>query len=77
MRRRSTWTASRGELEYAGQNVVFHGESPYGSLVTTEAAGQLNFIENGVPLFSTQNTEQIEESVHYAMAQRPPRSGCC
>ncbi len=24
-----------------------------------------------MPLFSTQNTEQIEESVHYAMAQRP------
>ena len=58
-------------LEYAGQNVIFHGESPYGSLVTTEAAGQLNFIENGTPLFSTQNTEQIEESVHFAMAQRP------
>ena len=58
-------------LEYAGQNVIFHGESPYGSLVTTEAAGQLNFIENGTPLFSTQNTEQIEESVHFAMTQRP------
>ncbi len=58
-------------LEYAGQNVVFQGESPYGSLVTTEAAGQLNFIGNGVPLFSTRNTEQIEESVHFAMAQRP------
>jgi spermidine synthase len=58
-------------LEYAGQNVVFHGESPYGSLVTTESAGQLNFIGSGVPLFSTHNTEQIEESVHYAMAQRP------
>jgi spermidine synthase len=58
-------------LEYAGQNVVFHGESPYGSLVATETAGQLNFIGNGVPLFSTHNTEQNEESVHYAMAQRP------
>ena len=58
-------------LEYAGQNVVFHGMSPYGSLVATESAGQLNFIENGTPLFSTQNTEQIEETVHYALAQRP------
>jgi spermidine synthase len=58
-------------LEYPGQQVVFHGVSPYGSLVVTQAAGQLNFIHNGVPLCSTQNVEQIEETVHYAMAQRP------
>ena len=58
-------------LEYAGQQVVFDGASPYGSLVVTQSAGQLNFIENGVPLFSTHNVEQIEETVHYAMAQRP------
>ena len=49
----------------------FDGTSPYGSLVVTQSAGQLNFIENGVPLFSTHNVEQIEETVHYAMAQRP------
>ena len=58
-------------LEYAGQQVVFDGDSPYGSLIVTQSAGQLNFIENGVPLFSTHNVEQIEETVHYAMAQRP------
>jgi spermidine synthase len=58
-------------LEYAGQQVVFDGDSPYGSLVVTQSAGQLNFIANGVPLFSTHNVEQIEETVHYAMAQRP------
>jgi spermidine synthase len=59
------------QLEYPGQQVVFDGDSPYGNLVVTETAGQLNFIENGVPLFSTHNVEQIEETVHYAMAQRP------
>ena len=58
-------------LELAGQQVVFHRTSPYGSLVVTQGAGQLNFIESGVPLFSTHNLAQIEESVHYAMAQRP------
>ena len=58
-------------LEYAGQEVVFHGASPYGNLVVTQSAGQFNFIENGVPLFSTHNVEQVEETVHYAMAQRP------
>jgi spermidine synthase len=58
-------------LQFKGQKVVYHGASPYGMLVVTEDAGQYNFIENGVPLFSTHNTEQIEETVHYAMAQRP------
>jgi spermidine synthase len=58
-------------LQFPGQRVVFRGQSPYGKLVVTEAAGQLNYIENGGPLFSTHNTEQIEETVHYAMAQRP------
>ncbi len=59
------------QLEYAHQNIVFQGDSPYGSLVVTESAGQINFIENGVPLFSTHTPERIEETVHYAMAQRP------
>jgi spermidine synthase len=59
------------KLQFPGQEVVFHGASPYGSLVVTQVAGQLNFIESGVPLFSTHNVEQIEETVHYAMAQRP------
>jgi spermidine synthase len=58
-------------LQYAGQKVVYHGGSPYGALVVTEDAGQYNFIENGVPTFSTHNIEQVEETVHYAMAQRP------
>jgi len=58
-------------LQYGGQKVVYHGASPYGMLVVTEDAGQYNFIENGLPLFSTHNIEQVEETVHYAMAQRP------
>ena len=58
-------------IEYSGQNVVFRGSSPYGDLIVTEHAGQYNFIESGVPLFSTHNVEDVEETVHYAMAQRP------
>jgi spermidine synthase len=56
---------------YPGQRILYAGNSAYGSLVVTELAGQLNFIENGVSLFSTENIEQVEETVHYAMAQRP------
>jgi len=58
-------------LQYPGQEVVFSGNSPYGRLVVTRSAGQYTFVENGVVLFSTQNTEQVEETVHFAMAQRP------
>jgi len=59
------------KIQYAQQNVVFHGHSPYGNLVVMESAGQYDFMENGVPLFSTQNIREVEETVHYAMAQRP------
>jgi spermidine synthase len=70
------WTTQR---QFAPQQVAFHGNSPYGALVVTESSGQLNFIENGTPSFSIQsskdgdsiNVVQVEEAVHYAMAQRP------
>ena len=57
--------------QYPGQKIVFRRNSPYGKLIVTESAGQLNFIENGLPIISTHNVEQVEETVHYAMAQRP------
>jgi spermidine synthase len=58
-------------IQSAGQRVVFRGNSPYGKLVVTESSGQYNFIENGVPLISSDNTQHVEETVHYAIAQRP------
>ena len=58
-------------LQYAPQNVVYRGNSAYGSLVVTKSAGQYNFIQNGLPVLSTHNIMSAEESVHYAMAQRP------
>ena len=67
------------DKEYAPEHVVYHDHSPYGRLVVTESAGQLTFIENGIPLFEIYNVEDVdqvditavEEAVHYAMAQRP------
>jgi spermidine synthase len=59
------------QLHHGAVPVLFRGNSPYGRLVVTESTRQFNFIENGVPLFSTHNTEQVEKTVHYAMAQRP------
>lgn len=60
-----------GQLEYAGQNVIYRGSSPYGQLVVTASAGQYNFIENGLTFFTTHDVETVEETVHYAMVQRP------
>ncbi|MEI8063615.1 MAG: fused MFS/spermidine synthase, partial [Verrucomicrobiota bacterium] len=62
------WSTAR---QYPGARVVLRENSPYGRLVITEAAGQFNFIENGLPIIATHNVEQVEETVHYAMAQRP------
>jgi spermidine synthase len=68
------WTdpdAASTAWQYPQQTVVFRGNSPYGRLVVTDQDGQLNFLENGVPLFSSRQTEQAEETIHYALAQRP------
>lgn len=54
----------RGEL-------VFRSHSPYGRLVVVADAGQLTFFENGVAIAYTENTAQVEETVHYALSQRP------
>ena len=59
------------EVQYWGRPVLFRANSPYGRLVVTADAGQLTFFENGVPVISTQNVEHVEETVHYAMIQRP------
>jgi spermidine synthase len=53
------------------QHIVARANSPYGKLVVTESDGQFDFVENGVPLTSTRDDQHVEETVHYAMAQRP------
>ena len=58
-------------LQYAQQRVVAHANSPYGKIVVTESDGQFAFLENGIPITSTRDDQHVEETVHYAMAQRP------
>ncbi len=58
-------------VQHWGTPTVFHANSPYGRLVVTDDSGQLTFYENGVPVVSTQNVAPLEETVHYAMSQRP------
>ncbi|MFP4529256.1 MAG: hypothetical protein ACLFQX_11960, partial [Candidatus Kapaibacterium sp.] len=56
---------------FAGQELIESRNSEYGRGVVTRTAEQLNFYENGVFLFSTDNPIAAEESAHYAMIQRP------
>ncbi len=58
-------------LQYPRQHIVARASSPYGRLIVTESDGQFDFRENGIPITSTRDDQHVEETVHYAMAQRP------
>jgi spermidine synthase len=60
-----------GKLYYPGQHLIFHKNTFYGKLDVTMNAGQLNYFENGLLLFSSNNEIVNEESVHFAMIQHP------
>lgn len=59
------------EQQFKGQSIVFNGNSPYGRIVVTKSGDQINFIENGVPLSPSHNIQHAEETVHFAMSQKP------
>lgn len=54
---------------FPGQEVVRFKDTPYGNLTITRQGGQMNFFENNVLMFSTNNVTSNEETVHYAMLQ--------
>ncbi|HVM47669.1 MAG TPA: hypothetical protein VMU04_06550 [Candidatus Acidoferrum sp.] len=58
-------------LQYRQQQVLARANSPYGRLIVTASEGQYNFLENGIPFTSTRDDQHVEETVHYALAQRP------
>lgn len=55
---------------YPEQVIKVLKDTPYGKLVVTEKAGQLNFFDNNTLLFTTNNVILNEETVHYALLQR-------
>ncbi len=63
----------RGTLQFVfpQQEIISFRDTPYGKLVVTENDGQLNFYENNTLLFTTNNIIANEETVHYALLQRP------
>jgi len=58
------------KLLFRDQKVIFNRSTPYGTVVVTKNAGQLNYFENGLPLFSSGNEIFNEELVHFPMIQR-------
>ncbi len=56
---------------FPNQKISLLKDTPFGSLVVTESAGQNNFYENNVLLYSTDNVIGNEELVHFTMLQHP------
>lgn len=69
------WTdADRTSLSqlFPHQRIEHVRESPYGRIVVTTDAEQVNFFENGIPLASTGDVLEAEETVHFALSQLRP-----
>ena len=54
---------------FKNQALIETYENQYGSIAVTQTSEQINFYENGVLLFSSDNVIANEENVHYAMLQ--------
>lgn len=50
-------------------------DTPYGTLQVLQTGDQFSLYSNGLPVFSYPNTEAAEESVHFALLQRPAVKG--
>ncbi|MCK4664874.1 MAG: fused MFS/spermidine synthase [Bacteroidales bacterium] len=54
---------------FINQELLVFEETPYGKLAITKDAGQVNYFENNVLLFTTNNIIDNEECIHYGMLQ--------
>ena len=63
--------SARRQYAAEGQEFVARGRSPYGQLDVTRSGSQTNFVYNGQPLYSTGNRQQVEETVHFVLCERP------
>lgn len=59
------------KLQYPSQHVYLRANSAYGNLLVLESGKQLDFLQNNLPIASSRDDWRVEETVHYAMAQRP------
>ena len=65
------WAVSHefSTLDYSSGRVVHYVESKFGRVMITEDQGQVTLVQDGVPVFSSENMELAEESVHFLLAQ--------
>ncbi|MBS3776033.1 MAG: fused MFS/spermidine synthase [Bacteroidales bacterium] len=54
---------------FSDQQIEYFKSTPYGNIAVTEDSGQLNFYENNLLLFTSDQPTQNEETVHYTMLQ--------
>jgi len=56
-------------MQFPNQELIFNKNTFYGDVAVTRTEEQLNFYENGLLLFNTEDTITNEEVIHYAMSQ--------
>jgi spermidine synthase len=54
---------------FPGQKLIESRDTPYGNLSVTRTGQQTNVFENNTLLFSTDNQQSSEESIHFVMVQ--------
>lgn len=54
---------------FINQDLIYTKDTPFGNISITKYGDELNFFENNVLLFSTENVKANEEAAHYAMIQ--------
>ncbi len=54
---------------FPGQQLIESRDTPYGNLSVTRTGQQTNVFENNTLLFSTDNQQSSEESIHFALVQ--------
>jgi len=60
---------------YKNQQIEYFKSTPYGNITITKTEGQVNFYENNLLLFSTQQPIQTEQTVHipFSQTKKPDR----
>jgi len=54
---------------YKNQDIQYFKSTPYGNITVAEQEGQINFYENNLLLFSSQQPVKSEETVHFPLTQ--------
>lgn len=65
------WERATARSMFPGLELIHRRSTPYGTLALTRQGGQIDVWHDGVPVGSTGDPVQAEETVHYALSQHP------